>query len=1260
MATTLTRRVARKSASARPRNLVRDTRRKLFLEALEDRRLLAGLEGWTPEMLLDRLDIREAVYGPQPLPTPIDTASIATAWALPSSLQTLPVRRELVVVDGGVQDYQQLLNDLGRGSAARSLEIEAILIDTSVDGIEALTKVLENVRDLDAIHIVSHGGAGMLKLGNVTLTAENLDQYSAQIQAWRDSLRDGADLLLYGCDLAGNEAGRQFIGSLQELTGADVAASDDTTGDVARGNNWDLEYETGPVDTETAFSELLQQNWNGTLETRTFPAGSYVVVMGVYPQTIGNALKPYGLLYDLVTNHGIPVAWTIDSTKDDFRFSTTGAVDYVDFTAMKDTDNVPGGASVSKDYSGGPFVISGYFMTPAILTTINNWRAQGVVVDLIADSFTAEVYGDVTSFPRAVLDQQNGSIVTGYYANAGVPATSYVLGSPPNLNSCYDLYVIPHADPQSWDPSWRAALVNFIDNNQGGLWGACHSVSAYENDLITDQDMHFLSTGLLEWGDHDAGTLPYSYNPDAANDPIMQIMDNLDLATTNGSEQIYIPTATTAWRPTTTVAVYDPDHPDHEGTTLAEQAALVAYGYAYGDPTNGFIMYEAGHSHAKSSGAANIAAQRAYFNFIAFQGILHAPQIDVTLPSIVAGQTATLSTTITGGSGTYSYQWISTNGSTFSNPVGTVFEGEPIETEFLLTVPNDTIKLLVQDSCGRRSVYGAGVSDTPPVLGENFTGCFQADGVLVPAVGPVSISDAGTTLASAAVRLTNRPDGAAETLVINQSLAASHGITIESDGNGGFNLSGTATHAQYDAVLESLQYVNSLANPTLVNRTITVTVNDGASDSNFLTSTLQPPTMGSFTGTPGGSPVTSYYENGILYLSVNDQTGNTTGGPDTISVSLQSTTETETLTLTETGNSTGVFTGQIQSSTTAGIGDDDILNAPVGTSVTGSHVSVAGCGVWNGSVSIVTPTYEYKPLYFTPDLAMDRVDPVGTNDTTTATQAMIPSPGGEDLTGMAVWSGAGGGTLEYQQWQGETFGPLSTTTTGATDRYRTMAAASAPTRNEHIVIGVGLDNDVDAMLWNGTAWSQISISGNTDLGTVTNDAYWGAEVAYEQTSGNPMLVWTDGTALKYAKGTWNGSSYTWSAATTISTLAATPTQLRLAADPTSNEMILAVNYANEIDTAIVWDGTTWGNEQILDANTGHDRTDIYVAYEQQSGDALVVYATGTTGNLAYTPGTGHGMAPPRSLRRRPRTWTATLSGRCWRPTRTATASCWAW
>jgi hypothetical protein len=40
-----------------------------------------------------------------------------------------------------------------------------------------------------------------------------------------------------------------------------------------------------------------------------------VIDMG-QPQTVGNALKPYGLLYDLVTNQRIPVSWAIQPNKD--------------------------------------------------------------------------------------------------------------------------------------------------------------------------------------------------------------------------------------------------------------------------------------------------------------------------------------------------------------------------------------------------------------------------------------------------------------------------------------------------------------------------------------------------------------------------------------------------------------------------------------------------------------------------------------------------------------------------------------------------------------------------------------------------------------------------------------------------------------------------------------------------------------------------------------------------------------------------------
>src|SRR6185503_18634778 len=61
---------------------------------------------------------------------------------------------------------------------------------------------------------------------------------------------------------------------------------------------------------------------------------------------------------------------------------------------------------------------------------------------------------------------------------------------------------------------------------------------------------------------------------------------------------------------------------------------------------------------------------------------------------------------------------------------------------------------------------------------------------------------------------------------------------VATDGNGGFILTGAATLAQYQQVLASLQYTNSLAFPTSTDRVIAVTVNDGISNSNTAISRL--------------------------------------------------------------------------------------------------------------------------------------------------------------------------------------------------------------------------------------------------------------------------------------------------------------------------------------------------------------------------------------------------------------------------------------
>ena len=62
----------------------------------------------------------------------------------------------------------------------------------------------------------------------------------------RDSSED-ADLLFYGCDLAGNESGEDLVEFVSAVTGADVAASNDLTGAQELGGDWELEVNVGDI-----------------------------------------------------------------------------------------------------------------------------------------------------------------------------------------------------------------------------------------------------------------------------------------------------------------------------------------------------------------------------------------------------------------------------------------------------------------------------------------------------------------------------------------------------------------------------------------------------------------------------------------------------------------------------------------------------------------------------------------------------------------------------------------------------------------------------------------------------------------------------------------------------------------------------------------------------------------------------------------------------------------------------------------------------
>ncbi len=176
-------------------------------------------------------------------------------------------RRELLFVDGGVADYEQLMNDVADSGPDR--EVLVARLDPDLDGIEQITAVLAGYDDLDAVHFLSHGTDGAVKLGNAWLTSDNLAGYAGSISHWADSLNTDADLLFYGCDLADGSDGEVLLESLHILTGADVAASVDDTGHASLGGDWDLEHSTSSIETAVIVSPQTQAGWQALLNTFT-------------------------------------------------------------------------------------------------------------------------------------------------------------------------------------------------------------------------------------------------------------------------------------------------------------------------------------------------------------------------------------------------------------------------------------------------------------------------------------------------------------------------------------------------------------------------------------------------------------------------------------------------------------------------------------------------------------------------------------------------------------------------------------------------------------------------------------------------------------------------------------------------------------------------------------------------------------------------------------------------------------------------------
>ena len=146
----------------------------------------------------------------------------------------------LTVIDTSVEDWELLRAAVTEG------EILLLEEDISLDAVIAKMAQMESV---DTLNIISHGKPGSILLDDHELSSATLQQ---DITKWRKIgsmlTRDG-DLKLYGCNIGQGREGREFVEKLANITGADVAASVNHTGNSARGGDWNLELVVGELNT---------------------------------------------------------------------------------------------------------------------------------------------------------------------------------------------------------------------------------------------------------------------------------------------------------------------------------------------------------------------------------------------------------------------------------------------------------------------------------------------------------------------------------------------------------------------------------------------------------------------------------------------------------------------------------------------------------------------------------------------------------------------------------------------------------------------------------------------------------------------------------------------------------------------------------------------------------------------------------------------------------------------------------------------------
>ncbi len=186
-----------------------------------------------------------------------DNTSAATP--APAATPTAVPGQSVVFVDSRIKDADSLLKGVAPGT-------QVVQLDATKDGLQQIADYLDTHHGVSTVEIIAHGNSGDLWLGDTYLSADNVAARSAVLARIGNDMNVGGDILIYACNTAAGDKGISFVDSLAQLTGRDIAASNNRTG---VSGDWDLEIATGTIESHNVLSTQSMAAYQYSLATLT-------------------------------------------------------------------------------------------------------------------------------------------------------------------------------------------------------------------------------------------------------------------------------------------------------------------------------------------------------------------------------------------------------------------------------------------------------------------------------------------------------------------------------------------------------------------------------------------------------------------------------------------------------------------------------------------------------------------------------------------------------------------------------------------------------------------------------------------------------------------------------------------------------------------------------------------------------------------------------------------------------------------------------